>query len=1243
MWLVGSLIGRLLYPQQSQSKPEDLAGLKVSGPTPGSPIAVLWGDRRMRGHVIWAAAPISRGGGKKGGKKGGGGGGKKGGGDNETYVRSFAHAVCLGQAQLRQILINDEVVWDVDDPSIGAEAGVDVTWHEGTQDQDPDARLAAQQAEGGGANNPTHTEQTTLNGAAPTYTVGHLPVVSDSEVVWYIGGGGTLDSIIYMQRVASSPGQDQYTINYATGLLSFGGTYTSLSITIRYQSGSLTGEQEALGYPNVAYAYWHEFETGTTATIPQATYVCTRLFWQPGGDKTCGLVATFTRPTLGLTPEGYYYRPSTSAYSIVDGDRLLWWVGGATNQEVFVSSNRGETWGFVDLGFARTALVRGGVVWDGKYTFSKLVDPSRALWLSTNGLDWTTEALNSPPGVHNIAPVGSDLYGFGSVNTSNVDIFRRTGVGIWVYVGAIPGANRNGHEFIAQIPGQNEVLLAHAEDSYNIKRVTRLALPSCAIVNGVTAYPWPTPVGDTPDTVWPPVGPVTATVYVVTDYAAPAKSIYRTLDGGASWHYTTAPFLASSSGARLASPVRFGNRTYAVIMRILDNKEVHIASIGDDESEWQVECEIGSASGECQFAASGLDASGNLVVYAMLWTPGDPNDTFRVFRFSVSASGFLPLTDVPPPDVVKDIITDDLYGCRVEGLIHQASQLEMREHTVTHDLLVAGVLEQRTTALALIEQVMAHYMGWLAVRQGLFYFGGRRPETVTREIVLDDMLEDGLLTYSLAGPRDTKNKIIVDYTDRSRGYNSFPVSDADDPDRTQNHDRTESITLDWFCAAERAKLMASLLLVLRRLPAMALEAVLGPKEIAMASGDVVAVTVSRLGLFQEPVRILAVGEADREDLRGGFRVAMEREPAGLLEPRTYPIQPPVPSDPPPSPFVPVGPTLAAVWEMPPELAGEDVVRTMFIVAGTHPDWRGAAVYMSLDGGSTYDRVATYMGSGATIGSLTNILPSRIAGWFDRDDAQVDVRASAGILTGTTRDGALAGTTLSLLAGEPVSYRDAVLTASGRYRLRGTLRAWFEQPHVAQGIGNPFAFVGTLPGFSTLDHPHGRIGIPLAFKVVSISASGREQDVAEAVAIPVTLQGIARKPSPVYGLQLYLNGEGQGSRWVIGTGEIDVPVLWRYARRDIPESAQLVHGAGVITKHPEFLGYRIEIRTKATAGGTYGLRRTVDQTGETYTYTAAMNNSDNGVYHPFLRFDVHVRRTVGGIGSRVQTLEVQVIT
>lgn len=1106
VWLVGSVIGRLLFPRQSEAAPADLASMKLDGPTPGSPVPVVWGTRRIRGNVIWAAAPISRtGGGKKssGGKKGGGGGGKKGGGSGATtYVRSWAHALGIGEMFLQQILINDEVVWDVTDPAIAAAAGVDITFHSGTQDQAVDARMAAQQAAGGGNVNPTITESFTLSGAGPTHTLGTLPIVAGSEVVFGTVDGEITSTVFYFTRVASSPGQNQYTIDNDTGLLTFGGAYSAQPVTARYQQSSATGAQEALAYPNVAYVYWHEFETGATPSIAQTTYIASRL--------TAGGTASFT-----------------DDFNRANGD-----VGGI----------------------------------------------------------WTDDGPD-PPIIHGDFPNRMTMANFPG------------GGGGYIRIGETDTAPADASQY------SSAILVQEGDDGIggvSVMGAGAMAAQASGTFDHFTGYGF---------------------YYVRFGAGNHLRILYKWDDGDLSIIDSGSDpgrtVLASDSGA------------------IADGSRVAVRLSGPPTARL-VEGLVNGSVVLTHTDTSGLPIGGALAcvnLRAFTSGPGQRRSVWDDYEGNSGRADFL--LDWPPPQVVADVMQNALYGCGIDvGLIHAASLTEETEATIASDQLVSGVLEQLTTGLQLVEVVMDHHLGWLAARQGRFFFGARRPQTITREIVLDDMLEGGIAAVRMGGPRDTKNKVVVNYTDRSRLYNTFPVTAFDDPDRVRTHERAEALTLDWFCTQERAQRAAWTLLAIKRLPPVAIRATLGPKEIAMAGGDVAAVTVEALGFTLEPVRIVAIGESD-----GQYVVDMEREPAGLLDPRTFPTQPPVSSDPPSSPFVEVGRTLAVIWEVPPEIAGEDQIRTMIVLGNGHPEWRGAGVHMSTDGGATYERVATYAGGSAVIGAITSDEPARVPSWSDEDEIAVDVRATAGQLVGVTRDEALAGDSLSLLGGEPIGYADADLVATGRYTLVGTVRALFEQAVVAHASGELFAFLGPqpFPGFPQIEHPSSRVGVPLLFKVTSINSSGVEQDVADAVALPFTLQGIARRPSPVYDVELLIDGVGQGSLSIIGTGAIDVEIQWRYARRDIPESTQFVDGDGVTAKHPEFAGYRITVETKATSGGTYGLRRTVDQgDDETYAYTAAANTSDNGSYHPFIRFTVYVRRTIGAVLSRGQSFEVQVI-
>lgn len=262
-YLVGTIVGGLLFPPASQQKPENLAGMRLAGPTLGTPLPIAMGQVLLRGHVIWQGPLIEQQRGKKGG------GAAKKGGSQTSYRRSFMHALCEGHEDIRLLRIyqGDDLLWDANDPQPGQESGIDFTFYPGTGWDMPDPRMAAYQSGGVGVTTTMRTETVVLDGADPTYTVRKTPVVSGSDLIWPVAGG----VFTPFRRVGSNPGQNEYTIDYASGFIAFGGTYGGLTVTIRYGVATATSLQVPLAYRHVCKVYVHEYPL-VGKSLPQLTY-----------------------------------------------------------------------------------------------------------------------------------------------------------------------------------------------------------------------------------------------------------------------------------------------------------------------------------------------------------------------------------------------------------------------------------------------------------------------------------------------------------------------------------------------------------------------------------------------------------------------------------------------------------------------------------------------------------------------------------------------------------------------------------------------------------------------------------------------------------------------------------------------------------------------------------------------------------------------------------------------------------
>lgn len=1248
-YLVGSLLGGILFPPRSDQRPEDLATLRLAGPTLGSPLGFGFGQHRARGHVIWQG-PLLEGGGKKGGK--GGGGGKKGPGD-ESSRRSFIHAIEEGRPGLRllRIWLNDDVVWDVTDPTPGEESGIDFTFYAGTGDQEPDPRAAAYQSGGwSGPQDRIVTESTTITGAGPSYTVLSPPVVSGSDVVWYLGGG-TLDQIIYMRRVVSSPGQDEYTIDLATGLLTFGGAYSNRLITIRYRTPTAASAQEALAYPHVCYIYHHEPEV-TGQTLPQYTY---EIEAPLAASSPTGVVG-WVRKTIPRVPPDTDPPPwqrNRFFAVLLNGsvvDLGLWGDG-----PVDMGGLGGEVGTWIVTGMTYNAVTERWYVGAVAYSGALVWGIQSAVFISSG----------PNPGGTFSAP-GGERVGVTSFSGSWAGFEER----LWDFTvdpatgdtfcwRDVPDTGGQGTGVIRITPDNTVYYLGNPPDVADKYSLTwhdgRLYWVGSTAGGGGRFGYW-TPASGfvlVTTTGFPGGGPGAE----VTRLESVAGRLYRgtSAGGGATYRLSGTTWVVQTGVGK-------------IVDWHLDSRVGRILGIG---ANFIASTPFSTVSDAWSIVSSGISGTvGGLSIHPESLIPYylvDEGEQCRLDRLTNGSGALVEVfpnendivrsralvpgvitgavqitaSDVSPVDVAEAIMTDTRFGAGLPvALIHGASRTAIREFCATHDVFIAGIIESPASALRWVEEIMAHYHGWLAVRQGEFVFGAQREETVIREIVLDDTLEGGEIVFSLPGERDTRNRVRVDYTDRSLRYNVTPTYVSLDPDVAARGERAENLSLPFFATQARARAVATKTLALRSRPRAGYTMTLGPKELALAPGDVVAVTAARLGAIQHPVRVIQIGE---DEQRTAFTVSLAYEPAAILALRPYPVQPPIPNDPVPPPFVDPGPTFLAVWEVPPELAGEDAIITAFLLSGTgHPEWRGASVYMATDdAGLDYHRVTTVLGASGRFGVID---VGRGIGVAYDGQARIgaDLTPSLMTLASGVRSDALAGRTLAVLPGaQTLSYRDADLISSHRYRLRGLMRGWFEQAPARIAQTDRFAFIGDGTGLPQIAHPIARVGQTVRFKAVSINRMGVESSLADALATTMTIQGIARWPSPVYGLEAVIAGAPMGSRRVVGTGEITVGCRWRYARRDIAEDLEMVDGVGIAEKHPEFLDYRVRVWTRALPGNPWGLRRTVMQSGEAFSYTAAHNIADNGAYHALIRFGVSARRT-NGVLSRERTIDLEVV-
>jgi hypothetical protein len=189
---------------------------------------------------------------------------------------------------------------------------------------------------------------------------------------------------------------------------------------------------------------------------------------------------------------------------------------------------------------------------------------------------------------------------------------------------------------------------------------------------------------------------------------------------------------------------------------------------------------------------------------------------------------------------------------------------------------------------------------------------------------------------------------------------------------------------------------------------------------------------------------------------------------------------------------------------PPSVITRGGLETWAAVAGG-PDWAGAYVWVSLDGGSTYEQVTDaggYLAAGAArFGALT----ATFAVGADPDTANtcsVDLGPSGGELTAAADAVADGAGTLCLVDNELISFSGATLTAANRYDLAGYIRRGVEGTAIAShSAGAPFVRLDGAP--IVLPWLPSQAGLSAFVKFQSFNAWGHAQSLADCVAYPIT--------------------------------------------------------------------------------------------------------------------------------------------
>jgi hypothetical protein len=278
------------------------------------------------------------------------------------------------------------------------------------------------------------------------------------------------------------------------------------------------------------------------------------------------------------------------------------------------------------------------------------------------------------------------------------------------------------------------------------------------------------------------------------------------------------------------------------------------------------------------------------------------------------------------------------------------------------------------------------------------------------------------------------------------------------------------------------------------------------------------------------------------------------------------------------------------------------------------DMVGFVVMMSVDGGTSYNILETN-GRFLPYGTLVANYSDDTYMVDDSDDGfEVDfvsVPASTDSITRTRLFGKI---NLAILGSEIVSFQNITPVTTSRYRMTGIVRGRWDTERTSHVAGEDFWIVGSVP--TVVQDPDIVKGATLYFKMIPFSENNTGK-VADATATSLTITG--RALTPYKPINLKANDSGIRPTY---TG--DIVLTWSARVRG--EGAGTVSFNNVLTDTDNIEGYfKVEVWVSGAKV------RTADGIStNTWTYTSAMNTSDNGSLASQVTFKLSNYRTENGV-------------
>jgi len=354
------------------------------------------------------------------------------------------------------------------------------------------------------------------------------------------------------------------------------------------------------------------------------------------------------------------------------------------------------------------------------------------------------------------------------------------------------------------------------------------------------------------------------------------------------------------------------------------------------------------------------------------------------------------------------------------------------------------------------------------------------------------------------GP-DVSNDVLVSYLDRGNAYNPWAVEAQDDAAIGVYGRKTADTKNYTFLCLQNAAVISAQLRLGRLQPRNRYTFTVPWYFVWLDPMDVVAISDSRMGLVNQWVRIVEIGENQQD---GTLTLTVEDYLAGSATAPAIATQgsghggggggdvpdavnPPILFEPPPAYLESTGVSGALLFCA--ALSGGS--------GGiADPNWGGAYVWLSLDGGTSYTQIGT--AGLANMGVLTALLPAFSGTNPDTADTlAIDMTESAGTVVSASGD----NPTLCYVDGELIGFATATLVSGNMYDLTTLYRGQDESCPDAHASGAGFAVMdGNIFKYQFAE---SLIGTTVTFKFQSFDVTGNYvQELSACTAYPYTVTG-----------------------------------------------------------------------------------------------------------------------------------------